>query len=187
MAHEHACKCPVTTSNKENVESSLPNQSRHRVGRPETQFVSWISNQAMMQSADGVSIYSQLDLDEDARTMTTPSRPTCLLDYLYDWLVFGDGFEHVRTYQDWLLVVVSIMDQVHRGVLCSVFESTDWTLEELARGGERRYSWQFDLREAPFLERPLDQAHPALSKRHFKKMRTIHLKKEEKVPSMPEE
>jgi hypothetical protein len=114
--------------------------------------------------------------------------PTCWLDFLLVWLAEGDACESVSTFEDWLLTIIAILDQVNRGEFGARLSlrygynfgrrpsefNPDYAtegsvmhvlLDESQIGGLTQGP-KFDKR-LPYLAAELDLGHPALDRQVF--------------------
>lgn len=169
-------------------------EDRRRDSAPEIKFVEWLTMRSVNNAWGKLDMYSGMG-DGDPASW---ARPSCILDCLFDWLSTPriintedkypypkDGYEEpvvfelLDTYEEWLLVIISVMDQVHRGVLVSSrgADMGDLTLEDLSlrEPGVETDKWYLDLGEMEFFERPLDRSHPALDRRNFERLRARYL------------
>ncbi|MEV7874180.1 hypothetical protein [Microbacterium sp. NPDC089188] len=77
---------------------------------PTVAFVDWFtSDEGLPQEAYQSTVFARLRLCGEA------DAPSCLMDYLFIWLVEGGASQHCPTYEDWLLTIISITDQLRRG------------------------------------------------------------------------
>jgi len=124
-------------------------------------FVRWLTY------ADGYSI------TESAlgKATTEGYQPDCLLDYLLAWMLEGRGAATCATYSDWLLTIISISNQLQRGIFHEKDDEDDprgdratvTEIEQLSRV-------RIDL-SLPLLDDELGLNHPALDPRVFARAR----------------
>lgn len=193
MAHDNNPK-KNTPEYVEYQRGLVSHGDRRRDSLPEIQFVQWLAAQSSMHiDQEGGIYYHQHGIVPWTTASGHP--PGCLLDCLFDWLytTCTDGresaFQYFEHFEEWLLFMMSIMDQVRRGVLFGETGSDDWTLEEIGAGCEpvkslpklrEELGWVLDLSALEFFERPLDRSHPALDRRNFERLRARYLATQEK-------
>lgn len=192
MAHDNNPK-KNTPEYLEHQRGLVSNADRRRDSLPEIEFVHWLvtmsSNNVLREDDDYYRAH------EEQHVAASKYRPTCLLDCLFDWLnqwqsrtsaesKYVGGLLFIDSYEEWLLMVMSVMDQVHRGVLFDRASIGDWTIDELAVAGEGLrssgrfddFDWLLDLGAMEFFERPLDRSHPALDRHRFEHLRAQSLR-----------
>lgn len=143
-------------------------------------------NYLIEDSGDSSScfIYTQFGSD----VLEGQVKPACWLDFLLVWLAEGNACECVASFEDWLLTIISILDQVNRGEFGARLSRrygynfglspnefnpaymTEGSVMHIALGESRIGGLPqgpgFD-RDLPYLAAELDLEHPALNRHLF--------------------
>ncbi|MEV7828371.1 hypothetical protein [Microbacterium enclense] len=97
------------------------------------------------------------------------AKATCLLDYLYIWLIEGNATDRCASYEDWLRTIIAILDQVRRGGSSFRYAEEERHIDmDMVRKPEFYHGHGADL-DLPILETEMDLQHPALDRYVFER------------------
>ena len=151
---------------------------------PSAVFIAWLET---WEGEDGSSFGSTTFSRELERGS---AEAHCLLDYLFVWLVEGNAKQYCPTYENWLLTIIMIVDQLQRGrfgARWTEVHGEDYVPqpgETYAPQEEPRHSRDVDagwikiarsdgvsqgIVDLPLLPSEIDLQHPALDRTYFER------------------
>ena len=105
------------------------------------------------------------------RQIAAGNQPDCVLDYVLAWLMEGRGAEQSPTYEDWLLTIISIADQLGRGIFHAEDVGDESGGDDHTIDQVRSESGGLVNLALPLLNDASITSHPALDRRVYNRAR----------------